>query len=500
MMLATAILSTLVVSLMLGSTKHAQRTYPVSEVRETLRYWRSMYKAYAEDVNFGICLAEYLMKMYNETLMNELERLSKDPNERSTKELQMLPQYPHPPSVPMAPMAPMLEDEGEGKYPQEERPRIDERWPPVQQDNRIHKIERIIDSYVQRRRRAISSAPELLHETPRVGHEFPSRGTGSHAVNPTSNPGDDDKVDSGSTDLGEEEEDSPTNLRRRSSLGDILVKYAYSLLRELLDSLFELWLEREDHGVEGDPAERQAPLNDESPSAPPSRPQDQRANAGHPYRVSVVKLGSEENSSYDPTINSKTQRRKSEKLSRDQLISPRIVDATVELLGNAIRRLFEFRSEAETRAKRDAHLQFERGNDTMGQRHRQPREESSRDRRDVSAAMLHPLKPERSHEKIYYKNRKHIPAMIQRLYHMFHKNREHFRRQKRSVRAARSALVRTGRSGRSWFRTQVVTTFFSIIKTFFQLGRQSVDEIRETGYLTCTKEYFWAKFIKWIDY
>jgi len=57
------ILSALLLSLISGSTESGQRTDPVALLRQTLRYWRKIYKMYHEEVTLGYCWADYLLEI-----------------------------------------------------------------------------------------------------------------------------------------------------------------------------------------------------------------------------------------------------------------------------------------------------------------------------------------------------------------------------------------------------------------------------------------------------
>ncbi|EGI63987.1 hypothetical protein G5I_07566 [Acromyrmex echinatior] len=160
------ILSALLLSLILGSTEGGQWMEPVSLLRQTLRYWWKIYKTYIDEVTLGYCWANYLLKISNEWSTN-LSTLT------------------------LAAMEVRSDISSIGATQFNKIHLREKRWSHATAKSAISK------------RRAVSM-PELLRderETLRDGHEFSSRGTSSHAVNPTPNPRDDDKVDSGSTDF-----------------------------------------------------------------------------------------------------------------------------------------------------------------------------------------------------------------------------------------------------------------------------------------------------------
>lgn len=65
------ILSALLLSLIPGSTQESgQRTDPVALLRQTLRYWRKVYKTYQEEVALGYCWADYLLEISGELSAN----------------------------------------------------------------------------------------------------------------------------------------------------------------------------------------------------------------------------------------------------------------------------------------------------------------------------------------------------------------------------------------------------------------------------------------------
>jgi len=60
------ILSALLLSLISGSTESGQRMDLVAPLRQTLRYWRKIYKMYHEEVALGYCWADYLLEISGE--------------------------------------------------------------------------------------------------------------------------------------------------------------------------------------------------------------------------------------------------------------------------------------------------------------------------------------------------------------------------------------------------------------------------------------------------
>lgn len=66
----TPILSALLLSLISGSTEGRQKMDPVALLRQTLRYWRKIYKTYHEEVTLGYCWADYLLKISDELSTN----------------------------------------------------------------------------------------------------------------------------------------------------------------------------------------------------------------------------------------------------------------------------------------------------------------------------------------------------------------------------------------------------------------------------------------------
>ncbi|KAL6258000.1 hypothetical protein P5V15_011595 [Pogonomyrmex californicus] len=483
------ILSALLLSLISGSTEGGggQGMDPVSLLRQTLRYWRKIYKTYNEEVTLGYCWADYLLEISNELSAN----LSAPPlattgeNRPGATKSQ---QNPFPRYVMADAATPFGETRGGGKHPRQplqshatarssaisksrndpDGRRIASKSKIIQRRGRrvmnktscsvapnsseIDKYEGITptkDSHANKRQRALPIVPELSlndgRKEPRDGHEFLSRGTSSHAVNPTPNPKDDDKVDSGSAYLGEDSRrkvlrsltnpfDSPVEdasfslrvARERGSLGGHRFPSRLGSSSQKRNSRVDVetsrdpWTSREDRGIEGDSAGNpRAPLTnndgDSSSPPPPSRSQFRRVNVDvRRPRTSIVRLMvSEGNSSRDPAIKTSetTPCRKPEELSCDSLLSPRGGSIISE------RSSFESRGSGGEAVKKDASPRFEIAgrSDAKKQRSRQPppppgEEEGSRTGRDISAApaAVHPFFSsmlERPRRRALYKHR-----------------------------------------------------------------------------------------------
>ncbi|KYN31768.1 hypothetical protein ALC56_13907 [Trachymyrmex septentrionalis] len=427
------ILSALLLSLILESTEGGQRMEPVSLLRQTLRYWRKIYKTYIDEVTLGYCWANYLLKISNEWSTN-----------LSTLTLAAM------------------------------EVRSDISSAEATQFNKIHPREKRWHATAKSaisKRRAISM-PELLRderETLRDGHEFSSRGTSSHAVNPTPNSRDDDKVDSGSTDLGEEDPRRKV-LRSLTSHRDSFVEDAFAsrsfslkVTREgsvggqrfpfrrylpsrkrnsrVVETLSDPWMQ-EDHRAEGDPAGRRASLNNDGSSSAPSRSQFRRVNADTKRsRVSVVKLmDSERNSSCDLTINSTMSHRKPEELSRDLLLSPRGGSAVAE------RSLFE--GSGGDAFKRNVSSLFNI-------------EQFNRDYKNSTSQLI-------QHSKLIV-SQKQLQLSDDLEWSV--------------ISSIRSFIV----------------AVFGTLGMFVHVGRRIINVVQTNAVLVCTKEYVWTKIIRWID-
>lgn len=287
--------------------------------------------------------------------------------------------------------------------------------------------------------------------------------------------------------------------------------------------LSDLWMPREDYRLEGDPAGRRAPLNnDGSSSTTFVRSQFRRVNAERRPCMGVIKLmDSKGNSSCEPTINSKTLRRKPEELSCDSLLSPRGGSAIAE------RSPLESPGSGGEAVKRNAFPQFKtvRGGDTKKQHYQQPTEKgNSSVGRDVSA--IHPFFLSVFRRlRTLYENYGFSPVSIilQKLrqgddpirikrsasslsnFERFIKNHEDPANQEAqhsklmTLQASQNqdqlSLVHIAVTGIYSF----VVAFFRTLGMFTQIGRQIIDAIETNKALTCTKKYLWTKIIKWID-
>lgn len=374
---------------------------------------------------------------------------------------------------------------------------------------------------------------ELSRGAPQDGHEFSSRGTGSHAVNPPPNPRDDDKVDFGSTAPGREDSRREVlrslTSRRDSSAGDAFASPSFSLkVEESLqrfpfrrsrkrnsrvdEALPAPRMPREDSEIEEDPAGHLGPLNDEESS---SRSQFRRADAECPH-TSVVKLmDSQGNSSCDPTINSTAPRREPEELSRD---SP-------PLRGGSAGRSFPESLGGET-VERNALMQFETvsGN---GTEMRPREEESTGDGRDVSTIRPYPSSefkrsrrqtPRKNHgfpsdATIPQKSREGGDVVRVARSAASSSNIGHFvgdYKDSASQSAQHSPTVsQASRDPNQLSLAQQSTVVYGIrsfviavfrtLGMFVQVGRQVIDVVQTNAALDCTREYLWTKFVKWID-
>ena len=396
--------------------------------------------------------------------------------------------------------------------------------------------------------------PELLRderETLRDDHEFSSRGTSSHAVNPTPNSRDDDKVNSESTDLGEEDSRRKV-LRSLTSHRDSFVEDAFAsrsfslkVARErsfgdqrfpfrrylpsrkrnsrVVETLSDPWIQ-EDHRVEGDPTGCRASLNNDGSSSAPSRSQFRRVNADTKRsRVSVVKLmDSEGNSSCDLTINSTMSRRKPEELSRDLLLSPRGGSAIAE------RSLFGFRGSGGDALKRNV-LAIQNGQ-------RKRHEEATLSAAEGSGE----FKKRKGHfndTSVLFVGAQKIATNILRKSLIFPRpddsaeieasrrlhsrvvrnvsslsNIEQFNRDyknstsqliQRSKLVSQKQLQLSDDLDWSWVVISSIHSFivavFEKLGIFVHVGRHIINVIQTNAVLACTKEYIWTKIIKWID-
>lgn len=394
--------------------------------------------------------------------------------------------------------------------------------------------------------------PELLRderETLQDGHEFSSRGTSSHAVNPTPNPRDDDKVDSGSTDLGEEDSRRKV-LRSLTSHRDSFVEDAFAsrsfslkVAREgssgdqrfpfrrylpsrkrnsrVVETLSDPWMQ-EDHRVKGDPAGRQASLNNDGSSSALSRSQFRRVNADTKRsRMSVVKLmDSEGNLSSDLTINSTMSRRKPEELSRDLLLSPHGGSAIAE------RSLFEFRGSGgdalkgnvlaiqngQRKRREEATLSAVKGsrelkgrkgrfNDTsvlfVGAQKIAPtnalRKSSVFARPDDSAEIETSRRPRSRGVRNVFSS-----SNIERFNRTYENSTSQLIQHSKPIVSQKQPQLFDLWPVISSIRSFIVDVF-GTLGMFVYIGRHIINIIQTNVILVCTREYVWTKIIKWID-
>lgn len=413
--------------------------------------------------------------------------------------------------------------------------------------------------------------PEVLRESPRDGHEFSSRGTSSHAVNPTPNPRDDDKVDFESADPGEEDSRRKVlrslTSHRDSSVGDASHSFSLKVThggspggqqfpfrrrsssRKRNSRVDEVSSDpgtsQENHGIEDDPAGPRGPLNNDGSSSTSSSSQFRRVNA-ESSRMSVVKLmDSKGNSSRDPTINSQTPRRMPEELSHDDsLLSPHRESAIAE------RSFLESRgSGEETVKKRDASLQFKMVSDTKKRHSQRSRErESSRDRRNVLTATIHPFFSsefsssrqqvlDENHElpfvlKIPQESRKDdlirtvrsaMPLLsdfepsfltnnkisnditkhdeifnnVGDYKNLTNQSTQHSKHQITSLPASQDPILVSFSPQPS--TESFLSVFMRTLRMFVQVGRQVIDNIYANPAFICLKDYSWTKFVKWME-
>lgn len=289
--------------------------------------------------------------------------------------------------------------------------------------------------------------------------------------------------------------------------------------------LSDPWTPREDHRIERDPARRRAPLNnDGSSSTTFVRSQFRRVNAERCPRIGVVKLmDSEGNSSCEPTINSKTPRRKPEELSRDSLLSPRGGSAIAE------RSPLEFLGNGGEAVKRNALPQFKtvRGSDTKKRQYQQPTEEgSSWDGRNVSAT-IHPFFLLIFRRPPFYENhgfssvpiipqksgqdddlirvRRNAPSLssigrfIENYEDSANQSAQHSKLITLQVPRNRDQLSLVQRFYVMTGMYSFVVGFLRMLGMFVQIGRQIIDAVETNTAFACTKEYLWIKIIRWID-
>ncbi|KAM0736272.1 hypothetical protein ACS0PU_010233 [Formica fusca] len=274
------ILSALLLSLISGSTEGGQRMDSVTLFRQTLRYWRKIYKTYHEEVALGYCWADYLLEISDELSTNLSApslATTRDCNTtvKATKSQQNL--FPQNAMDTMMPL--IVRETRKGKHLREKLSHttarsaisrftndsdehrivsrvkmIQEKWmmnkvlpiiPNNEKNSKIDGIKRItsmIDLHIQKKRQAFSIVPELFDDQREVlRDEFSSCVMCSDTVNPTPNPKDDDKIGFELTDL---EEDT-----RRKVLYSHLTNHHNSFIpdnsRTVLGNLFLLAVSRE---------------------------------------------------------------------------------------------------------------------------------------------------------------------------------------------------------------------------------------------------------------
>ncbi|XP_028049349.1 uncharacterized protein LOC114255265 [Monomorium pharaonis] len=362
-------------------------------------------------------------------------------------------------------------------------------------------------------------------------HQFSSLGTSLHAVNPTPNSKDDDKIDSIS-DFKEKisrlqispEDVTVLRLFTGSRLRDWYFPYRrHSLSQKKVSNADEMasdvWMLREDHGTEENPAGRRAPLNNDGSSSTPSRSRrfQEEIKAERLSRMNVVKLmDSKENSSREPTINPKTSHRKPEELSPDSLLSPR--ERIVK------RSLLESRGSEGEALERSELLQFKmvRGRGTKKPRSQRPREkESSRNGMDVST--VHPFfltKLGILHQQMLLKNYefsfdRSLPRRSKREDHpirtessalslsngQFTGTDSTKQLSQDSTIIALQALQNQDYSETKASKTQTLSPSADtpeILRRLVRVSRRIVDVMETHQGFICTRDYLWTKFKRWI--
>lgn len=352
--------------------------------------------------------------------------------------------------------------------------------------------------------------PEPLQGAPRDGHEFSSRGISSH-VNPMLNSRDDDKVY-----FGSKEEDSrkvsPTS-QRDSSVEDTLPHpflleatrggslssqrfpfQPYSLSQKRNSSADEVLsdpMPQEDHGIEEDPAG--VPLNNSGSS------QFRRVNAKCSRKGVIKLMDSEGNLSCNPTINSKTPRRK--ELSRDSLLSSHGGSAIAE------RSFSESRVSGGEAVKRNAQFEMVSGSDTRKRHSRQPRGQgSTTDGRDVttippsfwsgfmrSQQMLQKYGFPSSLHTIPQKSRQDGLPFSEDYENLANKVIQHVKQivsQASQDRYKRSLVEQHSKSN---------TTLSGDVTGIFETVRSLIMTVITNEIFVCMSEYVWSKLMKWIE-
>ncbi|XP_067206407.1 uncharacterized protein [Linepithema humile] len=595
------ILSALLLSLISGSTESGQKTDPVALLRQTLRYWRKIYKMYHEEVALGYCWADYLLEISGELSTNLFAPSSAATGDRSnaTAGATKGQENPFPRNV-MTDAATPLRETQRGKYLREKRSHVTsestisklanacnmrrvasrseiiqkrEKWMTykagiipnrAKESSEIDKNNRITmvtDFYVDKRRQALTIRPELFHDERQAsrGHQFLSRGTSSSAINPPPNPGDDDKVGSGSTGLEEgtrrkvlrsltSHHDSfaqgvfgPRSFsleifcrRRRRSLGGRRFPFRrYSSSSRERNSrvgepLSDLWILEEDRGMKRHPGGRRIPLNDGG-NRLTLHSQFRPANADTYEHRRVVKLMDFEGKSScvcarDPAqpINLTLGRKE---LFRDSFLSPR-----GEKTAGAEQWLLESQENGSDAVKGSA-LSRPGGSHTR-KRRQSKKAKGSRIGRDVSATTrtIHPFflsKAERLHREMLYENWEFSPVnsplsipekrrqnddsvrTVPSLSLVEQFTDDYKDSTSQSAQNSRPILLQTLQNRNQLSLAQspsfvsslrsIIIAVFRTLGMFVQVGRQIMDVVESNTALVCTKEYLWTKIIKWID-
>lgn len=285
--------------------------------------------------------------------------------------------------------------------------------------------------------------------------------------------------------------------------------------------LSDPWMPREDYRVEG-PAGHRAPLNnDGSSSTTFVRSQFRRVNAERRPCMGVIKLmDSKGNSSCEPTINSKTPRRKPEELSCDSLLSPRGGSAIAE-----VRSPLESPGSGGEAVKRNALPQFKtvRGGDTKKQHYQQPTEKGNSSVGSVFA--IHPffLSVFRRLRTLYENygfspvsiilqklRQGDDPIRIRRSASSLSNSERFIKNYEDPNQEAQHSKLMTLQASQNQDQLSLVhiavtgiysfvVAFLRTLGMFTQIGRQIIDAIETNTALACTKIYLWTKIIKWID-
>ncbi|XP_050460597.1 uncharacterized protein LOC126856264 [Cataglyphis hispanica] len=557
------ILSALLLSLISGSTESGQRMNSVMLFRQTLRYWRKIYKTYHEEVALGYCWADYLLEISDELSTNlsaSSLTATRDCNTTTTVKATKSQRNPFPQNAMDTMMPLIVRETRKGKHLREKLSHttarsaisrftndsdehrivsrvkmIQEKWMnkvlPIISNNEkssktdgIKRITSMIDLHIQKKRQAFPIVPKLFHNQRKVlrDHEFSSREMRSNTVKPTPNSKYDNKAGFESTDL-----EKNKHLSRERSLSNHPFRHYLQSRKKnskVDEVLSDPWTPEKGHGIKRDSEGDRIPLNNYGSSLS-SRLQFQRINAVAVRCTGIVRsTNSVGNSSCNPerAINSEVFRQKPEELSRDSLLLPR-----GKRVGVAERLPLESRGSGREAVKRNAISRFGEiagGSDTKERRYQQSRvEKRSRIERDVSAApgRIHPFFLsgfKQSHQQMLYENRVllRIPTVP-----------EGSKQDDDRIRDVKSApsLSRVERfienyenttSGSTFFKKiqdsrltalqarqlslrSVIITVFRTLGIFVQVGRQIMDVVESNAILACTKEYLWTKIIKWID-